>query len=200
MQYVRFLYAFVFWFAKHWYTITQKVTGNRATARIPQYESENAYLWMTARGSLYESDKWRGVLETMTHPGRTMYLVNQFRAGEDVKLGDCDDHAAFRAALLLSAPDTVNVALGMLRYQKPDNLLPSKHMVVLITRKPTRAHEKTTHWADYNEETQYSGPWGWAESVAARTSGRVLGAGTIQIEGRTDKGRLLFGATHTRIW
>ena len=144
-------------FVEVWYRTCLLLTKTRTKVKF--HSSYKRIAEELSWGKEYTPDPVKGLLDVITHPSRVQRRVN---AG--MKVGDCDDHAAYWAAAVEDSELCIpgSARLGFVRYRNKSGKL-SGHVVALWKDKKTGV----SLWADYAEPTEFFSD-DWSKHVCAK--------------------------------
>lgn len=190
---VKFFYRYLFGIAVNWYRFTQWFTRLIfRTTELSQFGTHKGIAEHMDWGRDYKTDPLNGRLDALTHPA-----VLEHRIQHDQKIGDCDDHAAYRLSAVLRGGLCTYAWLGCVWYVRRDGTTAGHALAVWQDKEGKR------WWADYGkpQEVTDEWTWGWVEHVLASGYGkRPICAAAIHIPGTDKHGGLRFGRYDSHIF
>jgi hypothetical protein len=189
---VKFFYQYLFGIAVTWYRFTQRLTWLIfPVSRLPVFSTHVAIAEHLDWGREYKTDPLKGRLDALTHPAALEHRIIRSK-----KIGDCDDHAAYRISAMLRGGLCAEAWLGCVWYVQRDGTTAGHALAVW------RDKEGQRWWADYGKPKEAGDlPWTWPVRVMEAGYGkRPLCAAVVRIVATDVKGGLKFGQHSSHVF
>ena len=150
-------------FMAFWQRIKYRISQRVTRVDKPEVQPAASFAEIVIRvayGGLYRKD---GRKDRMLHPRLVQARIN---AG-DIRLGDCEDHAAYWIACLIKSKLADEVLLGNLQFK--DHGERAGHAVVVFKA------DGDWYWADYNMPSLLPSRDAWADAVLAIYGDELVG-------------------------
>ena len=166
---------FIALWRRHYYAFTQRRSRVRRPVVLPAASFADVVIRL-AYGSKYKADR----RDSLTHPRRIQQRVDE----GTVLLGDCDDHAAYWAAVLLRSGLADEMYFGDLQFETRGRR--TGHAVAVFCT------EGSWYWADYGMPILIPERDAWADSVLGRYGDKLRGATLYRVSLTADEAVRLY--------
>jgi len=167
------------WLMRWWYRFTIWIGGLLPGDQLMPALNQHAISAAMAWGAQWRSDPLRGLFDYPTHPRRV-----QRRIKRGLMVGDCDDHAAYRAAVTRLAPGHwVDIWLLFIWYRRDDGKA-GGHAVCVFRD----LRDGQRWWADYVAPQVFTSP-----ASCAQSRGRLICWAALQVVDLDKRQGLVFG-------
>lgn len=191
-KFIRFNFRYLLWFVKMWYGLTMRLTKVK-NVKIAEYNSYQEIVTAIDYGNKWRSDPLGGAFDTLNHPSYFQDRLNRDKA----KVEDCDGHAAYWCASLLSNGLASKAWFSFFQMRKRDTGKVSGHAVCVF-----EDYQGRMKWCDYTLPELIDpskDDWHWANQAGNSFNADVVAAGMIAVKRVKDDGSIVFGKITKKI-